>query len=113
MATVKEKEKRGIDCGIEKAAKLELVSYCYSMIRGGFVDSAEQITSRDLWGHLKARMVELSNGRCRVYTPANQRRCQRVLLSTMIDAVSFNLLLCAMIANIAEAEVGRDGDDGW
>jgi hypothetical protein len=54
MATVEEKEKRGIGSGIEKAANLELVSYCFGMIRGGLVDSAEQIASKDLPGHFEA-----------------------------------------------------------
>jgi hypothetical protein len=43
----------------------------------------------------------------RVYTPANKRRCQMVLLSTMIDAVSISLLLYTVTADIAGVEVGR------
>lgn len=39
----------------------------------------------------------------RVYTPANKQRCQRVLISTMIDAASTSLFLYAVTAEIAEA----------
>lgn len=48
------RRRRGELTGNDEAVKLELVSYRSRMIGGGLVDSAEQVTFKDLPGHSEA-----------------------------------------------------------